>query len=120
MFNHNAYNLLLFCKEIEKERVKEWNGYDKSKASNLFIFQNFGVCSKCSRLAQLYHKLHHQKQSMFNVCSDVVETRKKNSAGLDTTRMLNELLADDSWLETVSETIQFLICIQCCNFVVFL
>ena len=66
------------------------------------IFQNFGVCSKCSRLAQLYHKLHHQKQSMFNVCSDVVETRKKSNAGLDTTRMLNELLADDSWLETVS------------------
>ena len=39
---------------------------------------------------------------MFNVCSDVVETRKKSNAGLDTTRMLNELLADDSWLETVS------------------
>ena len=94
-------------------RANELNGYNKSKAENLififFYFQNFGVCSKCSRLAQLYHKLHHQKQSMFNVCSDVVETRKKNSAGLDTTRMLNELLADDSWLETVSETIQFLI-----------
>ena len=39
---------------------------------------------------------------MFIVCSDVVETRKKNSPGLDTTRMLNELLADDSWLESVS------------------
>ena len=38
---------------------------------------------------------------MFIVCSDVVETRKKNSPELDTTRMLNELLADDSWLETV-------------------
>jgi len=39
-------------------------------------------------------------QSMFTVCSDVVETRRKNSPGLDTTRMLNELLADDSWLES--------------------
>ena len=30
MFNHNAYNLLLFCKEIEL-----WvNGYDNSKARN--------------------------------------------------------------------------------------
>ena len=66
------------------------------------VFQNFGVCSKCSRLAQLYHKLHHQKQKLFSVCSEVVESRKKNSPGLDTTRMLNELLADDSWLETVS------------------
>ena len=49
----------------------------------------------------MYHKLQHQKHKMFIVCSDVVETRKKNSPELDTTRMLNELLADDSWLETV-------------------
>jgi len=62
--------------------------------------RNFNICKKCIRLAQLYHKLQHQKHKMFIVCSDVVETRKKNSPELDTTRMLNELLADDSWLET--------------------
>ena len=39
---------------------------------------------------------------MFGICSDVVEGRRKKSPGLDTTRMLNELLADDSWLEQVS------------------
>ena len=66
-----------------------------------FFFQNFNVCKKCIRLAQLYHKLQHQKHKMFIVCSDVVETRKKNAPELDTTRMLNELLADDSWLEAV-------------------
>jgi len=62
--------------------------------------RNFSVCSKCSRLAQLYHKLYHQKQTMFTICAEVVDSRKKNSPGLDTTRMLNELLADDQWLET--------------------
>jgi hypothetical protein len=62
--------------------------------------RNFNLCKKCSRLAQLYHKLQHQKQSMFTTCSDVVESRRKNSPGLDTTRMLNELLADDTWLES--------------------
>jgi len=62
--------------------------------------RNFSVCSKCSRLAQLYHKLYHQKHKMFTICADVVDSRKKNSPGLDTTRMLNELLADDQWLET--------------------
>ena len=38
---------------------------------------------------------------MFTICAEVVDSRKKNSPGLDTTRMLNELLADDQWLETV-------------------
>jgi hypothetical protein len=62
--------------------------------------RNFSVCGKCSRLAQLYHKLYHQKHKMFTICAEVVDSRKKNSPGLDTTRMLNELLADDQWLET--------------------
>ena len=77
------------------------NFYVPNFTWNPFLFQNFNICKKCIRLAQLYHKLQHQKHKMFIVCSDVVETRKKNSPELDTTRMLNELLADDSWLETV-------------------
>ena len=56
---------------------------------------------------------------MFNVCSDVVETRKKSNAGLDTTRMLNELLADDSWLETVSISEFFYNVFNGCNFCIF-
>lgn len=68
--------------------------------------RNFSVCSKCSRLAQLFHRLHHQKHKMFGSCSDVVESRKKNSPGLDTTRILNDLLADDSWLEQAFRKMQ--------------
>ena len=35
------------------------------------------------------------------MCSEIVEKRKTTNPGIDTTQILNELLADDSWLETV-------------------
>ena len=60
---------------------------------------NISVCSKCSRLAQLYHKLYHQKHQMFTICTDAVDFTKKNSPGLDIPGILNELLTDDQWLE---------------------
>ena len=67
---------------------------------NLFL-QNFSVCTNCSRLAQLYHRLAHQKHRMFAMCSEVVETRRKSAVNFDTTKLLNELLANDKWLEQV-------------------
>ena len=66
-----------------------------------FFLQNFSVCLKCSRLCQLYHRLTHQKHRMFNMCSEVVEGRKRTSPAYDTTKILNELLANDAWLEQV-------------------
>ena len=38
------------------------------------------------------------------MCSEVVEGRKKSSPAYDTTKILNELLANDAWLEQVSKT----------------
>ena len=35
------------------------------------------------------------------MCSEIVEDRKTKYPGIDTTKILNELLADDAWLETV-------------------
>jgi len=61
--------------------------------------RNFSVCQKCSRIAALFHRLHHQKHRMFSECNDVVEGRKKANPALDTTKILNELLANDKWLE---------------------
>jgi hypothetical protein len=61
--------------------------------------RNFSVCKKCSRLASLFHRLHHQKHRMFTICVEVVEGRKKLIPNLDTTKILNELLANDKWLE---------------------
>ena len=59
------------------------------------------MCPNCSRLAQLYHRLAHQKHRMFAMCSEVVETRRKSASNFDTTKLLNELLANDKWLEQV-------------------
>jgi len=61
--------------------------------------RNFSVCTKCSRLGQLYHKLQHQKHKMFVMATEVVEERKRSAANPDTTKILNELLANEVWLE---------------------
>jgi len=68
--------------------------------------RNFSVCEDCSELCQLYHNLHHQKQKLYVMCSEIVEKRKTTNPGIDTTQILNELLADDSWLETQFKRMQ--------------
>ncbi len=75
--------------------------FPKPCFNQLNFFQNFSVCKKCSRLGQLFHRLTHQKHRMFNMCSEVVEGRKRSSPAYDTTKILNELLANDAWLEQV-------------------
>ena len=72
-----------------------------SSFGNLAILQNFSVCTKCSRLGQLYHKLQHHKHKMFQMATEVVEERRRSSANPDTTKILNELLANEVWLEQV-------------------
>lgn len=61
--------------------------------------RNFSVCTECAQICKLYHKLHHQKHALFSSCSNIVEERKINEPGIDTTKILNQLLADDAWLE---------------------
>jgi len=68
--------------------------------------RNFSVCEECSRLCTLYHRLHHQKQKLYMMCSEIVEKRKTDAPGIDTTQILNQLLADDTWLETQFKKMQ--------------
>ena len=44
---------------------------------------------------------------MFSTCNEVVESRRKANPALDTTKILNELLANDKWLEQVSVLVAF-------------
>ena len=75
----------------------------------LFVHnQNFSVCDDCSELCHLYHNLHHQKQKLYVMCSEIVEKRKTSKPGIDTTQILNQLLADDSWLESVKISLSFI------------
>ena len=46
-----------------------------------------------------------------NIFSDIVKSRKDGTPGIDTTNILNELLADDAWLEQVI----VLNCLNCCK-----
>ena len=47
------------------------------------------------------------KQKLYVMCSEIVEKRKEDSPGIDTTQILNQLLADDVWLETVKDAENF-------------
>ena len=59
------------------------------------------MCEDCGILCSLYHRLVHMKQKLYVMCAEIVEKRKEDSPGIDTTQILNQLLADDVWLETV-------------------
>jgi len=66
---------------------------------NSMMNRNFSVCGGCVGISMLYHRLHHQKHKLYMDCSVIVETRKANDPAFDTTKILNQLLADDAWLE---------------------
>ena len=59
------------------------------------------MCEDCGILCSLYHRLQHMKQKLYVMCAEIVEKRKEDSPGIDTTQILNQSLADDVWLETV-------------------
>lgn len=46
------------------------------------------------------------KQKLYVMCAEIVEKRKEDSPGIDTTQILNQLLADDVWLETVGKILE--------------
>jgi hypothetical protein len=66
---------------------------------NALMNRNFPVCSGCAAISKLYHRLHHQKNKLYMDCNVIVETRKNADVNTDTTKILNQLLADDAWLE---------------------
>ena len=49
------------------------------------------------------------KQKLYVMCAEIVEKRKEDSPGIDTTQILNQLLADDVWLETVGKILKIII-----------
>lgn len=105
------------CGACEKARAKTMlqlfgQPYNSNTLASLppdqeaMMNRNFSVCDECSEMCTLYHNLHHQKQKLYVMCSEIVEKRKTSSPGIDTTQILNQLLADDSWLETQFKRMQ--------------
>ena len=99
-YNKNTLKSVPPDEQARLNRVSK-NNCQKLQSSKVYTLQNFSVCHKCGRLAALFHRLHHQKHRMFTICVEVVESRRKSSPNLDTTKILNELLANDKWLEQV-------------------
>ena len=60
--------------------------------------RRFSVCDKCSRLAQLYHKVQHHKHKLFQMLMGLVEERQRSPGNPDQTKIVNEFLANEVWL----------------------
>ncbi|XP_036149178.1 uncharacterized protein LOC105833851 isoform X4 [Monomorium pharaonis] len=60
--------------------------------------KDFLLCRICQRKVALYNKVAHQKYLMFLECARRVADKKVADPHKDTTIILNELLADEAWL----------------------
>ena len=60
------------------------------------------LCRICQKKVALYNKVAHQKYLMFLECARRVADKKVTDPHKDTTIILNELLADEAWLNQVS------------------
>lgn len=61
------------------------------------------LCRNCTARCGLYHKISHQKYLMFIECSRKVSQKNEQDPTKGSTAMLNELLADETWLAQVNE-----------------
>ena len=65
------------------------------------LFQDFLLCSVCVGRVELYNKVAHQKYLMYIECAKRVAEKRSSDPYKDTTIILNELLADEAWLNQV-------------------
>lgn len=63
------------------------------------------MCRICQAKVALYNKVAHQKYLMFLECARRVADKRVADPHKDTTIILNELLADETWLNQVSQNI---------------
>lgn len=59
------------------------------------------ICLDCIKWVQLYNKLVHQKYIMYIECAKRVSEKRSSDINKETTVILNELLADEDWLNQV-------------------
>lgn len=67
----------------------------------LTCLQDLLTCRLCLKRIELYNKVAHQKYLMYIECAKRVNDKKKKDPAKDTTVILNELLADEKWLNEV-------------------
>lgn len=60
------------------------------------------MCRICASHVELFNKITHQKYLMYIECAKRVAEKRTTDPNKDTTCILNELLADEHWLNQVS------------------
>ncbi|XP_025830807.1 uncharacterized protein LOC108744837 isoform X2 [Agrilus planipennis] len=63
--------------------------------------KDFFMCRWCTSCVDLLNKISHQKYLMYIECAKRVADKRSSDPQKDTTCILNELLADESWLNTL-------------------
>lgn len=61
------------------------------------------MCRMCANRIELYNKISHQKYLMYIECAKRVAEKRTAESHKDTTCILNELLADENWLNQVCD-----------------
>lgn len=59
------------------------------------------MCRLCAKRVELSNKVTHQKYLMYIKCAKRVAEKRTLDPSKDTTCILNELLADETWLNQV-------------------
>ncbi|KAM0729784.1 Glutamine and serine-rich protein 1 [Formica fusca] len=68
--------------------------------------KDFLLCRICQKKVALYNKVAHQKYLMFLECARRVADKKVADPHKDTTIILNELLADEAWLNQLFKEVR--------------
>ncbi|XP_066587201.1 uncharacterized protein [Prorops nasuta] len=68
--------------------------------------KDFLLCRVCQKIVRLYNKVAHQKYLMFLECARRVADKRSSDQNKDTTIILNELLADEVWLNQLFKEVR--------------
>ncbi|KZC12552.1 Glutamine and serine-rich protein 1 [Dufourea novaeangliae] len=68
--------------------------------------KDFLLCRVCQAKVALYNKVAHQKYLMFLECARRVADKRAADPNKDTTIILNELLADETWLNQLFKEVR--------------
>ncbi|XP_063225705.1 mucin-5AC [Bacillus rossius redtenbacheri] len=68
--------------------------------------KDFLVCNECASRVKLYNKVAHQKYLMYIECAKRVAEKRSLDPKKDTTVILNELLADEAWLNQLFKCVR--------------
>lgn len=65
--------------------------------------QDILLCRICAARADIFHKIAHEKYNLFAICTRRVGEHQKEMPGKSSTDILNDLLAENNWVDEVSK-----------------